>query len=402
MISVVNMDDYHYLTDFQWHSTQNSYTAPLKDVSISHNAIRLTGDDGREKAYERGIGAHSNSTIIYDLSDKNADFFTAFVGVDRQMYGTVGSVTFQVFVDGEKQFDSGLMQSRDPQQYIEVSITGVKELKLVVTDGGNGNGSDHASWGDTKLHFANAERVFTQTLTLALEDAKAIPIENYTAESIRALQASIAKAEEVLANPQATQAQIDEALEELTRTKAALIAIDFTQIIPIADNNLKQAIQQTLGLSGEITLGDMITLTSLHAPNARITNLDGLQYAKNLTSLDISANSITDFSPLQSLGALDTITAQPQVVEVSSLTGPIATVENLVKGLDGQYLNPYQIGLRNTKTMKEIYVDVEQLTPNTDHFTIDLSHEEQGTYMLIIAYKLNEDTRIQLTYYVKN
>lgn len=402
MISVVNMDDYHYLTDFQWHSTQNSYTAPLKDVSISHNAIRLTGDDGREKAYERGIGAHSNSTIIYDLSDKNADFFTAFVGVDRQMYGTVGSVTFQVFVDGEKQFDSGLMQSRDPQQYIEVSITGAKELKLVVTDGGNGNGSDHASWGDTKLHFANAERVFTQTLTLALEDAKAIPIENYTAESIQALQASIAKAEEVLANPQATQAQIDEALEELTRTKAALIAIDFTQIIPIADNNLKQAIQQTLGLSGEITLGDMITLTSLHAPNARITNLDGLQYAKNLTSLDISANSITDFSPLQSLGALDTITAQPQVVEVSSLTGPIATVENLVKGLDGQYLNPYQIGLRNTKTMKEIYVDVEQLTPNTDHFTIDLSHEEQGTYMLIIAYKLNEDTRIQLTYYVKN
>ncbi|CAM5492916.1 NPCBM/NEW2 domain protein OS=Lysinibacillus sphaericus OX=1421 GN=LS41612_04930 PE=4 SV=1 [Lysinibacillus sphaericus] len=157
-----------------------------------------------------------------------------------------------------------------------------------------------------------------------------------------------------------------------------------------------------MGLSGEITLGDMITLTSLHAPNARITNLDGLQYAKNLTSLDISANSITDFSPLQSLGALDTITAQPQVVEVSSLTGPIATVENLVKGLDGQYLNPYQIGLRNTKTMKEIYVDVEQLTPNTDHFTIDLSHEEQGTYMLIIAYKLNEDTRIQLTYYVKN
>ncbi|CAM5678338.1 NPCBM/NEW2 domain protein OS=Lysinibacillus sphaericus OX=1421 GN=LS41612_04930 PE=4 SV=1 [Lysinibacillus sphaericus] len=74
-----------------------------------------------------------------------------------------------------------------------------------------------------------------------------------------------------------------------------------------------------MGLSGEITLGDMITLTILHAPNARITNLDGLQYAKNLTSLDISANSITDFSPLQSLGALDTITAQPQVVEVSSL-----------------------------------------------------------------------------------
>lgn len=89
-------------------------------------------------------------------------------------------------------------------------------------------------------------------------------------------------------------------------------------------------------------------------------------------------------------------------MEVSGLTGPIATVDNLVKGLDAQYLNLYQIGLRNTKTMKEIYVDVEQLTPNTDHFTINLSQEEQGTYMLVIAYKLNEDTLIQLTYYVKN
>lgn len=401
-ISVVNMEDYHYLTDFEWQSTQNSYAAPVKDISISHHAIRLTGDDGREKTYERGIGAHSNSTIIYDLTDKNADIFSAYVGVDRQMYGSIGSVTFQVFVDGEKQFDSGLMQSRDPEKYIEVNVTGAKELKLVVTDGGNGNGSDHASWGDTKLHFANADRVFTEDLTVSLEDAKTINLENYTEESIQALQASMAKAEELLANAQATQAQIDQALEELTQAKASLVEIDFNQIIAIADNHLKVAIQQTLGLSGEITLGDMITLTSLHAPNARISSLEGLQYAKNLTSLDISGNSITDFSPLKSLSQLDNITAHPQVVEVSSLTGPELTVENLVKGLDGNYLNPYQIALRNTKTMKEISVDVDQLAPNADHFTIDLSQEEQGMYMLVIAYKLNADTLIQLTYFVKN
>jgi len=401
-ISVVNMEDFHYLTDFEWKSTQNSYAAPVKDISISHNAIRLTGEDGREKTYERGIGAHSNSTIIYDLTDKNADIFTAFVGVDRQMYGSIGSVTFQVFVDGEKQFDSGLMQSRDPQKYIEVNITGAKELKLVVTDGGNGNGSDHASWGDTKLHFANADRVFTEDLKVALEDAKTITLENYTEESIQAFQASKAKAEELLANAQATQAQIDQALEELTQAKAALVEIDFNQIISIADNYLKVAIQQTLGLTGDITLGDMIKLTNLHAPNARIKSLDGLQYAKNLTSIDISGNSITDFSPLKDLKQLENITAHPQIVDVSNLKGPELTVENLVKSLDGNYLNPYQIGLRNTKTFKEIFVDVDQLAPNADHFTIDLSQEDKGMYMLVIAYKLNEDTLIQVSYFVQN
>ncbi|MEO4054442.1 NPCBM/NEW2 domain-containing protein [Solibacillus sp. CAU 1738] len=402
-ISVVNMDDYHYLSDFDWKSTQNSYTAPVKDLAvISHNPIRLTGEDGTEKTYEKGIGAHSNSTIVYDLTDKNADYFTSFVGVDRQMFGSIGSVTFQVFVDGEKQFDSGLMNSKDPQQFIEVNISGAKELKLVVTDGGNGNGSDHASWGDAKLHFANPDRVFTQDLEAAIEEAKAINAEDYTSESIAALQASIAHAEELLANSQATQVEIDQAIEALKQAQAALVAIDFDQVIAIQDNYLKKAIQQTLGLTGEITLRDMYNLTDLQSPNARITSLEGLQYAKNLVSLNISGNEITDFSPLKDLQQLENVNAHPQIIVMNSLKGPVMTVENVVKGLDGNYLNPEQIGLRHTKTNKEIYVDVAQLAPNANQFTIDLSEEDTGFYMLVIAYKLKEDTLIQVTYLVEN
>ena len=153
------MNDYDYLTEYDWNSTNNSYASPKKDLSISGRALRLTGEDGKEISYERGIGAHSTSTIIYDLSDKDYAYFTSYVGVDRQMYGTVGSVSFEVWVDGEKMFDSGLMNSRDTQKYVEVDINGAKELKLVVTDGGNGNGSDHATWGDTKLHFANNDGI---------------------------------------------------------------------------------------------------------------------------------------------------------------------------------------------------------------------------------------------------
>lgn len=401
-ISVVNMEDAHFLSDFDWNSTQNSYAVPVKDLAISHKTLRLTGEDGSEKAYQKGIGAHSNSTIVYDLTDKDADYFTSFVGVDRQMYGSIGSVTFQVIVDGEKQFDSGLMQSRDPQKFIEVNISGAKELKLVVTDGGNGNGSDHGSWGDAKLHFANADRVFTKDLVVAFEDAKAIDAEGYTSESVNLLLASIAKADELLANKQATQVEIDQAEGALIQAKATLVAIDFNQIIIIKDNNLKKSIQQTLGLTGEITLRDLYELTSLYCPTTRITSLEGLQYAKNLVSLDISGNAITDFSPLKDLTKLDTVIAHPQIVEVKSLTGPVTTVENLVKGLDGHYLNPYQIGLRHTKTNKEISVAVEQLAPNADQFAIDLSVEDKGWYMLVLAYKLQEDTTIQLTYFLDN
>ncbi|MDU5263283.1 MAG: DUF5011 domain-containing protein, partial [Clostridium celatum] len=99
-VAVVDMNDYTYLTEYDWKSTNNSYTAPRKNVGISGKALRLTNQKGQEVSYEKGIGAHSTSTIVYDLSDKNYAYFTSYVGVDRQMYGTVGSLSFEVWVDG--------------------------------------------------------------------------------------------------------------------------------------------------------------------------------------------------------------------------------------------------------------------------------------------------------------
>ena len=41
-VAVVDMNDYSYLTDYEWKSTQNSYAAPKKDISTSNNTLRLT------------------------------------------------------------------------------------------------------------------------------------------------------------------------------------------------------------------------------------------------------------------------------------------------------------------------------------------------------------------------
>ena len=75
------MDDNKYLTDYDWKSTQNSYKSHNKDKAISGSALRLTDENNQEVVYERGIGAHSTSTIIYDLSDKDYAYFTSYVGV---------------------------------------------------------------------------------------------------------------------------------------------------------------------------------------------------------------------------------------------------------------------------------------------------------------------------------
>ncbi|MEG2868713.1 MAG: NPCBM/NEW2 domain-containing protein [Terrisporobacter sp.] len=158
-INVINMEDFKYLSDYEWKSAQTSWSSVKKDKAVSDNKLRLTDENGKEVVYDKGIGTHANSTIVYDLDGKNCDFFSSYVGVDRAMYNTVGSVEFEVYLDGTKVYDSGLMNSKDPQKYVEVNIAGAKELKLVAKDGGNGIGSDHATWGDAKLYYVNADKL---------------------------------------------------------------------------------------------------------------------------------------------------------------------------------------------------------------------------------------------------
>lgn len=223
-ISVVDMEDFDYLTDYDWKSASQSYGRTQKDQSVSLNTLRLTKEDGSIASYERGIGAHANATIIYDLTDQDYAFFSAYVGVDRAMHGSVGSVQFEVYVDGKLSFDSGVMKSRDAQKYVEVSIAGAKELKLVVKDGGNGIGSDHATWGDTKLHFANSERegIDRSQLDELLTNINGLNVNRYTEESWNHLMAVVASVNEQLAAGY-TQEKINELTIQLAQAVDELI-----------------------------------------------------------------------------------------------------------------------------------------------------------------------------------
>ena len=254
-IAVVDMNDYSYLTDYEWKSTSNSYTAPKKDISISGRTLRLTDENGKEVAYERGIGAHSTSTIIYDLTDKNYDYFTSYVGVDRQMYNTVGSVSFEVYVDGEKKFDSGLMNSKDVQKFVEVDINGAKELKLVVTDGGNGNGSDHATWGDAKLHYANNEAVEVNKAELddLLEIINELDINAYSEESFMNLQVVLEEVKTSLLDGY-NQVEIDDLYVKLNEVYEALVKLSDLQaaINEVASIDKELYTEETIAVLEEV------------------------------------------------------------------------------------------------------------------------------------------------------
>ncbi len=103
------------------------------------HAITLNG-----KVYPRGFGVHSSSAVTFDVGARCAGFI-ADVGIDDEVGGR-GSVVFQVFADGAKLYDSGVLTGASATARVNVSIAGKRELKLVVTDGGDGTGYDHADW----------------------------------------------------------------------------------------------------------------------------------------------------------------------------------------------------------------------------------------------------------------
>ena len=125
----------------------------------------------------------------------------------------------------------------------------------------------------------------------------------------------------------------------LTLTLVLIAAMAVTtanaQEVHIPDENLAAAIRETLGLPTDavITADAMLDLTVLEAPGKGIADLTGLEYAVNLTALDLrgarvdgewQTNPISDVSPLSALTQLTTLslgdTAVSDVSPLSALT----------------------------------------------------------------------------------
>lgn len=119
---------------------------PLDNLSVSKEPIRMFGEN-----FVRGIGCQSPSDLRFPLDGKFTRF-QSVVGVDD---ASSGSVTFEVHCDGKKLFDSGQILSGQPSRVIDLDVTGAKELRLVVTDAGDGSNFDWANWADASLTPVN-------------------------------------------------------------------------------------------------------------------------------------------------------------------------------------------------------------------------------------------------------
>lgn len=138
----VGADGKAYLTK-EAASSIESFLKVTNDKAMLGTEITISG-----KAYSRGLGVHARSKISYALDGKFSKFFT-IPGPDDAHNG---QLEMKILVDGEEKFSTGVVSSRTYNaKPVELSVTGAKELTLIVTEGGNGPGGDHASWAEAYL-----------------------------------------------------------------------------------------------------------------------------------------------------------------------------------------------------------------------------------------------------------
>lgn len=144
-----------YLSDISWLSAQNGWGPVERDKSNGESPA----GDGRTitlngTTYSKGLGVHANSEIAYSLNSQYASFLSD-IGVDDEE--TTGSVTFQVWLDGTKVYDSGVMNATSTTKSINLNVNGKNTLKLVVTDAGDGANSDHGDWANARLTVGDTD-----------------------------------------------------------------------------------------------------------------------------------------------------------------------------------------------------------------------------------------------------
>jgi hypothetical protein len=101
------------------------------------------------QTFADGLGTHAPSVITVNLEGQ-CSAFEADVGVDDEV-GDAGSVQFQVWGDGKKLYDSGVVRGTQDPTGAYANVTGVQTMKLMVLDGGDGVDNDHADWGNARV-----------------------------------------------------------------------------------------------------------------------------------------------------------------------------------------------------------------------------------------------------------
>jgi len=135
-----------WLSSLDLSKARQGWEKPQADKSVGGNPMSLKGHK-----FEHGFGTHSPGMLFIQLNG-GATRFLATVGIDDEVKDGKGSAEFQVLGDNHKLlWKSGVLRQGQEPKPVDVDVTGVQQLALRVTTGGDGFEFDHADWADARF-----------------------------------------------------------------------------------------------------------------------------------------------------------------------------------------------------------------------------------------------------------
>ena len=116
----------------------------VKDKSWNDRPLKLDG-----KTYTRGLAMHSRCFLTYDLGGEYATF-RAVVGFEEEA-GDRGRVVCRVMADEKELFTKPDFRSVEKPVIVQVSVKGVKQLRLEVDFGEDEDIGDRVIWANARL-----------------------------------------------------------------------------------------------------------------------------------------------------------------------------------------------------------------------------------------------------------
>lgn len=120
-----------------WGTVQANQSVVLSPLSV--NGI----------VYERGLGVHSISRLLYELDGK-AISISGLAGADDNNR-FAGNFQFKIIGDKKELWKSGIIKKGSPVKEFNVNLKGIDKVLLLVEEGGDGIMYDHADWLNIKI-----------------------------------------------------------------------------------------------------------------------------------------------------------------------------------------------------------------------------------------------------------
>ena len=152
-----------YLSDIEYVKDQSSveWGSITLDSNLENqynNGLITLIVEGKKTHFLKGVSAHATSTLVYNITDYDYDYFSTYVGVDESRANNGNGVKFEIYTskDGntwelKSNIDNKVLKATDEAVRVTVDIKDANYIKLYCNKNGN-NASDHSVYADAKLY----------------------------------------------------------------------------------------------------------------------------------------------------------------------------------------------------------------------------------------------------------